>query len=87
MEQRRCPLRVRDCWRVGKWNNLGDEFMLSELALTIPLTSSTTNGPTCHPPQAHAVQHHLQPQTCGEDPWWQACLPPLEKAPHCPQVW
>ena len=24
MEQRRFPLKMRDCWRVGKWNNLGD---------------------------------------------------------------
>ncbi|KAJ7144332.1 hypothetical protein C8R44DRAFT_759763 [Mycena epipterygia] len=26
-----------------------------------------------------AVQHHLEPQTSGEDPRWEARLPPLQK--------
>ena len=46
----------------------------------------STNGPTRHSPQAHALQHHLQPSSGGEDARWQACVPPPQKARHCAQV-
>ena len=48
--------------------------------------SQSTNGPTRHPPQAHSLQHHLQPPSCGKDPWWQACVPPPQKARDFSQV-
>ena len=46
----------------------------------------STNGPTRHSPQAHSLQHHLQPPSRCEDSGWQACVPPPQKARYCAQM-
>ena len=44
------------------------------------------NGPTCHPPQAPAVQHDVEPPTHRQDPWRRPPLPPHQKARDRAQV-
>ena len=50
------------------------------------LSSSIHNGPTRHSAQAQPIQHYLQPPTGCEDAWWQARLPPYQKACHRTKV-